>query len=57
MIAALATTPSQVKPKKRTMILFMLYTAHTRKYIRSAIDAREKMMQVCNITSDNLQLI
>jgi hypothetical protein len=38
-VAAPVTTPSQVKPKKRTMILFKLYI---RKYIRSATDAREK---------------
>ena len=54
-VAAPATTPSQVKPKKRTTILFMLYTAHTRIYIRSAIDAREKTKQVFNIIFINLQ--
>jgi len=54
-VVAPAMTPSQVNPKKRTMVLSMLYTAHTLIYIRSAADAREKTKQAHAITSINLQ--
>jgi len=55
-VVAPAMTPSQVKPKKRTTILFMLYTAHTRKHIRSATEPREMRKQVHIIISSDLQL-
>ena len=49
VVVAPATVVSQVKPKKSTMNLFILYTAHTRMYIKNAVDAREKARRKHNV--------
>ena len=48
-------TLSQVKPKKNTTNLFMLYTAHILKYIKNAVDMRDKTKEAFPIFIMKLQ--
>ena len=48
-------TLSHVKAKKSTTNLFMLYTAHILKYIKNAVDVRDKTKEVFPICIMKLQ--